>query len=77
MQYYLINVNWTSQSEKEIISSFIVESLSVKDAISKVLLKHSFHLLDERLTVAGTEVGLAMQSQNSCVLAIGNTVRNA
>ncbi len=77
MKYYLINIEWTSQTDREIISSFIVESLSVKDAISKVLLKHSFHLLDERLKVTGTEVGLAMQSQNSCVLAIGNTVRNA
>lgn len=76
MQYYLVNVNWTSKNDSEVTSSFIVESISVKDAITKVLLKHSFHLLEERLRIDTSEVGLAMQSQNSCVLAVGNTVRN-
>lgn len=76
MQYYLVNVTWTSKSEKEVISSFIVESLSCKDAINRVLLKHSFHLLDERLQVYAVEIGVLLRTHQTAVYSVGNTVLN-
>lgn len=76
MQYYIVNVTWTSKTDSEIVSTFIVESLSVKDAINRVLSKHSFHLLEERIKVSGIEIGLNMRLQQNCVLAVGNTVQN-
>lgn len=76
MHYYLVNVHWTSQTEKEIVSSFIVESLGCKDAINQVLFKHSFHLKEESLKVNATEIGVLLRTHQQIVYSVGNTVLN-
>lgn len=74
MKYYVASIHWTSETDSRIISNFIVNGHSAKDAITKVLLKHSFPTLNDRLEVYAVELSLAMR--NSHVYAIGNTNLN-
>ena len=72
MNYYLINIHWTSESDSDINSSFIVEAPNTKDAIIQVLMKHSFLTLDESFKIYAKELGLALRGNR--VIQVGSTV---
>jgi len=64
MNYYLVNVYWTSESDSSIVSGFIVESPNIKEAITQVLLKYGFPSSNGRLQVRAVELEIAMEGRS-------------
>jgi hypothetical protein len=73
-KFYVVEVEWTSKSDREIVSVFLVKTFNAKDAITQVLFGRVFD--GDTILARSTEISDFVSTGYGVVRQVGNTVLN-